>query len=247
MRNIIFITLTLCILASAQNWNLVWSDEFSEPYILTSNWGFEHGLVRNNEAQYYTINRTENARIEQGHLLIQARREQYSGASYTSASLISKGKRQFQYGRFEMKGRIPTDNGSWPAWWALGINDASAGWPKCGEIDMMEYYRQILLENIMDSEQHWTSSRDPLPSGFASQDHVWIMEWDENTITLSRDNVVKVKYDVNKATVGNYNPFRQPMYLILNLAIGGNSGGDPSKTVFPLNYTIDYVRVYQLN
>jgi len=110
---------------------------------------------------------------------------------------------------------------------------------------MMEYYRSMLLENIMDSQSHWTSVRDPLPSGFENSFHTWIMEWNANQITLSRDGVTRVTYDVTKATVGTYNPFRQPLYMILNLAIGGNNGGDPSKTTFPLDYYVDYVRVYQ--
>jgi len=228
-----------------QNWVLVWSDEFNEGYINSTNWGFESGLVRNKEYQYYTVNRTQNARIQDGHLVIEARRESYDGSDYTSASLTSRNKQSWQYGRLEIKARIPTDLGSWPAWWLLGTDDSKVGWPKCGEIDMMEFYRSILLENIMDSNGQWTSSRDPEPSGFQNDFHTWIMQWDANAITLSRDGVVKVNYDVNKATVGSYNPFRQPMYMIVNLAIGGTNGGDPSKTTFPLDYLVDYIRVYQ--
>jgi len=238
--------ITLFSFTLGANWQLVWSDEFNEPYINASNWGFEKGFVRNKEAQYYTVNRSENARIENGHLVIEARRESYESANYTSASLTTNNKLSWQYGRFEIYAKIPTPTGSWPAWWILGVDDKTDPWPKCGEIDMMEFYRDILLENIMDSEQKWTSSRDPLPSGFEDSFHSWVMEWDSDTITLSRDGVVKVKYDVNSATVGNYNPFRQPFYMIMNLAIGGTNGGDPSKTTFPLDYSVDYVRVYQM-
>jgi beta-glucanase (GH16 family) len=225
---------------SAARWRLVWSDEFNGPSINRMNWGFEHGFVRNHEAQFYT-ERPENARIENGNLVIEARRENYQGAAYTSASLLTSGKHSWKYGYFEIRAKIPTDSGSWPAWWALG----DGGWPKCGEIDMMEYYRNMLLSNVMDSERHWSSHRDPLPQDFQNSYHTWAMAWDANTIKLFRDGVLMLAYDVNKATVGNYNPFRQPLYLILNLAIGGNNGGDPSKTTFPLRYSIDYVRVYQ--
>ncbi len=229
---------------SATGWQLVWSDEFNDPSINSANWGFEHGLVRNHEAQFYT-DRPENARIENGNLVIEARRESYEGAAYTSASLLTAGKHSWQYGRFEIRAKIPTASGSWPAWWALGDSISQVGWPKCGEIDMMEYYRNMLLSNVMDSQQNWSSYKDTLPSSFQNSYHTWMMEWDANTIKLFRDGALTLTYDVNKATVGNYNPFRQPLYLVLNLAIGGTNGGDPSNTLFPLQYSIDYVRVYQ--
>ena len=229
---------------SATGWQLVWSDEFNDPSINSANWGLEHGLVRNHEAQFYT-DRPENARIENGNLVIEARRESYEGAAYTSASLLTVGKHSWQYGRFEIRAKIPTASGSWPAWWALGDSISQVGWPKSGEIDMMEYYRNMLLSNVMDSQQNWSSHKDTSPSSFQDSYHTWMMEWNANTIKLFRDGALALTYDVNKATVGNYNPFRQPLYLVLNLAIGGTNGGDPSNTIFPLQYSIDYVRVYQ--
>ncbi len=233
--------------AEQTGWQLVWSDEFNGPAIDTSNWGYELGYVRNNEQQYYT-NRPENARIENGNLLIEARRESYAGYAYTSASLTSQNKRQFQYGRWEMRGRIPTPSGSWPAWWALGSNIDSVGWPKSGEIDMMEYYRSMALFNVMYQNSSgsiiWDSITQTVAPSFGDDYHVWAMEWDTNQIRLYLDGTLKNSFNVGDATVGSYNPFRQPIFMIANLAIGGSNGGDPSGTTFPLRYYVDYIRVY---
>lgn len=227
---------------------LVWSEEFNGPSIDTSSWGFEQGYIRNGEAQYYT-NRPENARIENGNLVIEARRENYNGYAYTSASLTTQGKRQFQYGRFEMRAKIPTAWGTWPAWWGLGGNVGSppnySGWPRSGEIDIMEMYRNTLLYNVMDSQAQWFSTTEPVPAGFGNDYHTWTMDWSSSRISLYLDGVLKRSYNVDDATVNGYNPFRQPWFLIANLAIGGSQGGDPSGTVFPQRYYIDYIRVYQ--
>jgi len=230
------------------SWRLVWSDEFNGPSIDTSNWGYEIGYKRNNEQQYYT-SRSDNARIENGQLVIEARRESYNGYAYTSASLLSSGKRQFTYGRFEMRAQIPTATGSWPAWWTLGVSNP---WPKNGEIDIMEFYRGMILANVAYQNSGgstvWDSATKQIStygSGWASSYHVWAMEWDTNAINLYVDGALLNTFNVNSATVGSYNPFRQPAYMILNLAIGGNNGGNPASTTFPLQYKIDYVRVYQ--
>jgi beta-glucanase (GH16 family) len=227
---------------------LVWSEEFNGPSIDTSSWGFEQGYIRNGEQQYYT-SRPENARIENGNLVIEARRENYNGYAYTSASLTTQGKRQFQYGRFEMRAKIPTAWGAWPAWWGLGGNVGSppsySGWPHSGEIDMMEYYRSTLLYNVMDSNAQWFGTTEPVPAGFGNDYHTWVMDWSSSQINLYLDGVLKRSYNVDDATVNGYNPFRQPWFLIANLAIGGSQGGDPSGTAFPLRYYIDYIRVYQ--
>lgn len=223
---------------------LVWGEEFNGPAIDTSSWGFEQGYKRNNEAQYYT-GRPENARIENGNLVIEARRENYNGYAYTSASLTTSGKRQFQYGRFEMRAKIPTAWGTWPAWWGLGGNYGTVGWPRAGEIDMMEYYRNTLLYNVMDSKGQWFSTTEPVPAGFGDDYHVWAMDWSASQISLYRDGVLKRSYNVENATVNGYNPFRQPSFMIANLAIGGSQGGNPSGAAFPQRYSIDYIRVYQ--
>jgi beta-glucanase (GH16 family) len=232
----------------AGGWNLVWSDEFN--YSGTpdpANWGYESGYVRNNEAQYY---QQANASCDGSQLIIEARRNDGS-YSYTSSSLITRNKHQWTYGRFEMRGKIPCVTGSWPAWWAVGIG-ANGSWPKCGEIDMMEYYKNMLLANVCyqnsGGSQVWDSSTkdvSTLGSGWANNYHVWVMEWDTNTINLYSDDALLNTFDVNSATVGSYNPFRTSIWMFANLAIGGNNGGDPAGTTFPLRYYVDYIRVYQ--
>jgi len=236
---------------TAPNWTLVWSDEFNGAANTSpdpNNWGYEIGYIRNNEQQYYT-NRTENARMDgAGNLIIEARRENYNGFAYTSASLDSYGKRSFQYGRWEMRGRIPTPLGSWPAWWGLGDNVNVVGWPKSGEIDMMEYYRSMALFNVMYQNSSgsiiWDSITQNEAASFQDTYHIWVMEWDPTTIKLYLDGVLMNTFNVANATVGSYNPFLQPWHIKLNLAIGGSNGGDPSGTTFPLDYYVDYVRVY---
>ena len=219
------------------SWHLVWSDEFNGTSIDTSKWGYEIGLIRNNEAQYYT-NRSANSYISGGNLVIKAIRENYMGAAYTSASLNTKGKASWTYGKFEMRGRIPTALGTWPAWWGLGTNIDTVGWPASGEIDMMEFYRSTALYNVMNGAQQWFSYTEPFTD--STNYHTWVMEWNSaSNIKLYRDGVLKLTY------TGGHVAFTRPFYMLANLAIGGNSGGDPSGTAFPQYYYIDYIRVSQ--
>jgi len=158
------------------------------------------------------------------------------------------------YGRFEMRARIDTRAGLWPAFWTLGTKGL---WPGCGEIDIMEYYRGMLLANAAwASEQPWTPQWDDIRKPitefndlqWSGKFHVWRMDWDAESIKLYVDdylmNSVALTETFNKDKEGK-NPFRQPHYIILNLAIGGTAGGDPSGTEFPARYEIDYVRVYE--
>ena len=249
-------------------YELVWSDEFNrngppDP----CNWTYEQGMVRNQELQWY---QAENARCENGLLVIEARRRRKANphyrtgsgnwrqkrkyCEYTSASITTKGLHQWQYGRFEMRGRIDTRAGMWPAFWTLGINGP---WPANGEIDIMEYYRGMLLANAAwASGRRWTpiwdDVRKPISEfnepGWSAKFHVWCMDWDANSIKLYVDGMLLNEIDVTKTfnkDKGGKNPFRQPHYIILNLAIGGTNGGDPSKTKFPARFEIDYVRVYK--
>ena len=152
-----------------------------------------------------------------------------------------------------MRGKIDISSGLWPAWWTLGV---SGGWPANGEIDIMEYYRKKLLFNVAclgsDRKAEWysnTYSTDSLGGKtWASSFHIWRMDWDENAISLFLDdqlmNKVELSKVVNKDGSGR-NPFKQPHYMLLNLAIGGMNGGDPSNTNFPRKFEVDYVRVYQ--
>jgi beta-glucanase (GH16 family) len=239
---------------TAGDWKLVWADEFDTPGRPDPrNWTFETGFVRNNELQWY---QPENARVENGLLIIEARRERRTkpAADYTSASLNTRGLHQWLYGRFEMRARIDTRLGLWPAFWTLGTE---APWPFGGEIDIMEYNRGTLLANVASSRDErgnvaWHSVKLPLTElrdkRWAEQFHVWRMDWDQDVIKLYVDdrllNSVEVLSTRNGDGVGAI-PFRQPQYLLLNLAVGGDAGGDPAETRFPARFEVDYVRVYQ--
>lgn len=249
-------------------WQLIWSDEFDRAGSPDSkNWTYEKGFVRNREEQWY---QPENAWCENGLLIIEARRERKQNANYqadspdwkenrpqakfTSASLTTKGLHQWQYGRWEMRGKFDTRAGLWPAFWTLG---ASGEWPANGEIDIMEYYRDSLLANAAWGtdrryKANWSTTKKAIAS-FNDPDwdqkfHVWRMDWDENFIRLYVDdmllNTVNLSKTINQDGTGK-NPFRQPHYLILNVAVGGAIGGDPSETEFPSWFEVDYVRVYQ--
>jgi len=253
---------------SADRYKLVWADEFDKDGSPDPcNWTCERGFVRNEELQWY---QPENARCENGLLIIEGKRERKSNpryranaqswrenrpyAEYTSASLTTRSLHKWMYGRLEMRGRIDTRPGLWPAFWTLGVEGQ---WPGCGEVDIMEYYRGMLLANVAwAGEKRWTAVWDDVKiplSEFKDPDwskkfHVWRMDWDADSIKLYVDDVLLNTVDLsktfNKDQEGK-NPLRQPHYIILNLAIGGTSGGDPANTQFPARFEIDYVRVYQ--
>jgi beta-glucanase (GH16 family) len=253
---------------AAAGYHLVWADEFNtDGPVDTAHWQCEQGFVRNQEWQWY---QRENACCKNGLLVIEGRRESkpnplYAAGSkdwrkqsqrinYTSSSINTGGKHQWQYGRFEMRGRIDIRAGLWPAWWTLGI---AGEWPSNGEIDIMEYYSRKLLANIAAGtavayKAQWFSNTFSIDSlggaAWASRFHVWRMDWDAAAIALYVDDVLlnRVPLDqlVNKDAAG-INPFKQPHYMLLNLAIGGVNGGDPAKTPFPNRFEVDYVRVFQ--
>lgn len=252
----------------AADWKLVWADEFDVPGPPNpKNWVYETGLVRNHELQYY---QPDNARCENGLLLIEGRRESkpnpkykagnsqwpanQTGSDYTAASIQTKGLHAWQYGRFEMRGRIDTRAGLWPAFWTLGV---AGEWPRNGEIDIMEYYRGMVLANVAwgTAERYkanWSSVKKPVADfndpAWATKFHVWRMDWDEKHIVLYLDDVALNTVDLTKtvnADADRKNPMHQPHYILLNLAIGGDNGGDPANTPFPSRFEVDYVRVYQ--
>ncbi|UCF17010.1 MAG: glycoside hydrolase family 16 protein [Phycisphaerales bacterium] len=247
---------------------LVWADEFNKNGPPDPNkWTYERGLVRNEELQWY---QPENARCKNGLLVIEARRQRkanpnYKSGSrdwrknrqcceYTSASITTKGLHNWQCGRFEMRGRIDTLAGMWPAFWTLGTKGP---WPAGGEIDIMEYYRGMLLANAAWASDRrwvpiWDDVRRPITEfddpDWSAKFHVWRMDWEADNIKLYVDGMLMNEIDVtrtfNKDREGK-NPFRQPHYMILNLAIGGTNGGDPSMTKFPATFEVDCVRVYK--
>jgi beta-glucanase (GH16 family) len=168
---------------------------------------------------------------------------------YTSACLITRHKHEFTYGKFEMRARIDTRLGSWPAFWTLGI---SRGWPACGEIDIMEYYTGKVLANVCygrRGQQVWTDTRKPLADlggdAWAKQFHIWTMEWDKQRIDLLLDGKLMTHFAIADDNDAAKSAFHQPHYILLNQAIGGTQGGDPAKTKFPVQMEVDWVRVYQ--
>ena len=251
-------TLTLSILAlhpvmavaqDRPNRRLVWSDEFkSDGRPDPAKWDYEVGFVRNNELQYYTRDRRENARVEDGHLTIEARKERFENASVTSASLTSRQK--WTYGRIEVRAKIPTGRGTWPAIWMLGTNIKDVGWPACGEIDIMEnvgfepdkIYCTVHTRNAAGAHASKGGSitADKPYGGF----HVYAVDWDAKRMVFTYDGKHVLTYE-NDAV--NPWPFDEPQYLILNLAMGGAWGGQKGvdESIYPSKFLIDYVRVYQ--
>jgi arabinan endo-1,5-alpha-L-arabinosidase len=251
---------------ATNDWKLVWHDEFDtngppDP----ANWDYERGFVRNNELQWY---QPENAFCTNGLLVIEARtehkrnpdfvagsdswRESREWIDYTSASITSRRLREFKYGRFEMRARIDTRLGSWPAFWTLGATPGIR-WPAGGEVDIMEYYTGTVLANFgysLDRKTKWLANKTPITDlggeAWSKEFHIWTMDWDEKKIDLLLDGKLMNHLDLADAdNADRGNPFYRPVYFILNQAIGGNCGGDPSQTQFPIRFEVDWVRVYQ--
>jgi beta-glucanase (GH16 family) len=252
-------------------YRLVWSDEFNIPGKPSSeNWSYETGFVRNNEHQWY---QSDNASVANGSLRLTGRRETFRNPNYeagssdwkksreyvnfTSASIHGRGKQSFRYGRFEIRAKIPAVNGAWPAIWTLGD---WGEWPTNGEIDIMEYYGDGILANAAWGSSTrwqgvWDSSKKPM-SHFRSKDpdwankyHIWVMDWTPEFIKIYLDGELLNTIETAKTrNADGSNPFTsRNHYVLLNLALGGNNGGDPWSPSYPLTYYVDYVRVYQVD
>ena len=227
--------------------SLIWSDEFNtagapDP----SKWGYDIGAGGwgNSELQYYT-NRTDNVLVSNGTLKIIAKKEAYSGSNYTSARLLSKGKFSFQYGKVEVSAKLPAGAGSWPAIWMLGDNFATAGWPTCGEIDIMEQKGSDM--NRIYSTLHYLghSGAGGIGSSFlinnvTTEFHKYGLIWTSASLQFLVDDVVYYTF-VNSTSV----PFNQNFFMILNLALGGTFGGTVDPAFNSALMEVDYVRVYQ--
>ena len=250
---------------------LVFNEEFNyegspNPEI----WSFENGFKRNNELQWY---QSKNAICKNGSLLIEGKKEEFpnpnyiadskswqtnrKNVNYTSSSLMTAGKKTWLFGRFEVRARIDTTMGAWPAIWTLGINK---DWPSCGEVDMMEFYRPDGLSSILANvasgtgirfKAKWNTMKKTLASLMSKDNrwpgkfHVWLMDWNQDSIKLYMDNeLLNTTLLSETMNPDGSNPFLQPHYLILNLALGAN-GGNPDKSNFPITFEVDYVRIYQ--
>ena len=243
-------------------YSLTWSDEFSGTEINDDNWGYDIGGSGwgNNELQYHT---NRNAYLKEGLLVIRAQQEAYRGKNYTSSRLKTQGKQNFKYGRIDVRARLPEGAGIWPALWMLGKNITDVGWPKSGEIDIMEMVGGNSLQDkhpngdrTAHGTMHWnnnglngsyspvnTGKSEILSTSLSEEFHVFSIQWDVNGIGWYIDDA-----QYSYKTINSTQPFREEFFFIMNIAVGGDWPGSPnSSTVFPQRMVIDYVRVFQKN
>jgi beta-glucanase (GH16 family) len=240
------------ILRDGRQAELVWSDEFSGLTLDSSRWSCEiwdPGVV-NNEDQYYT-SRTNNVRLENGLLVLEARKETYDGLAdaWTSARIHTAGKFEFQYGRVEFRAKIPSGQGPWPAAWLLGANVYNVGWPACGEIDVMEwgnFYHPTQISQTTHSPSRFGASAlqtNTTVANLFDQFHLYVLEWSEGRVDFFIDGVYTGGWSTQEAGF----PFDHSFFLILNLAMGGDFvGGTIDPALTSARYEVDYVRVYQV-
>ena len=253
------------------NYELVWQDEFNTSGAIDSTkWNFEEGFIRNHEKQYYTDN-SENVRQEDGLLIIEARKEQVENldfssvdakdwkehqkyAQYTGASVTTKDIADWTYGRIEVRAKLPKGRGLWPAIWMLGENWKQIGWPDCGEIDIMEhvgYSKDSIFGTVHTKAFNHMKGTEVGKSLFIdnpySEFHVYAVEWTPKRIDFLLDGKQYHEF-LNSGNGDTEWPFDQPFHLKLNVAVGGDWGGQLGidDTIFPQKMLIDYARVYQL-
>ena len=248
----------LACLEEVDGWVLVWSDEFTAPEIDESKWSYDIGTGDwgwgNGEAQYYT-NNANNSFIENGNLVIQALLQNYGGANYTSARMVTKNQGDWKYGRIEVRAKLPGGVGTWPAIWMLPTDWIYGGWPYSGEIDIMEHvgFDPNVIHGTAHTEVYNWWNGVPPPEGTiyinsaTSSFHDYTLEWDEDYLKWYVDDVHYFTYENDQG--GNYAtwPFDQRFHLLLNIAIGGTWGGQQGidDSIFPVRLEVDYVRVYQ--
>jgi beta-glucanase (GH16 family) len=243
---------------SYPGYNLVWADEFNGTTLDPTSWTYEIGDGcpnlcgwGNNELQYY---REDNVSLVDGHLVITAKKQTFGGRDYTSSRIVTKGKRQFKFGRVDVRAALPEGKGLWPAIWMLGSNIDAVGWPACGEIDIMELTGDLpnrVLSTVhfgANVSQHQYRSQSLYLNGndnFQDEFHVFSMIWKADLIEFYVDDVLF--YTVTPATVDNAPyPFNKNFFFIMNVAIGGNLPGNPDATTpFPQHMIVDYIRVFQ--
>lgn len=238
---------------SYPNYTLVWNDEFDGTE-LSSDWSYEIGTGNsgwgNNELQYY---REENTEVADGYLKITARQQEFGGKNYTSSRLVTQGKQSFYKGRIDIRAALPYGKGIWPALWMLGDNFPTAGWPSCGEIDIMEMVGgEGANDRTVHGTIHWSNAGNhanfggstSLSSGkLADEWHVFSIIWDENSIRWLFDDQQYQSADITPAELSE---FHANFFFIFNVAVGGNWPGSPdASTEFPQTMAVDYVRVFQ--
>lgn len=234
---------------AADNYELVWSDEFNGNYLDTNTWNYEIGTGSwgwgNNEQQYYT---DRNIKVSNGTMKITAKREDYGGMKYTSSRITTKNKKNFKYGKIEARIKMPKFKGVWPAFWMLGANQDSVGWPKCGEIDIVE---AINDENLVYGTLHWfndpgnnnADSGSSVAVADRTEYHVYGVEWTADKLRWYVDGKVYRTMDVSN---DSFSEVRKEYFVIFNMAIGGQwPGYDIDETAFPATMEVDWVRAYK--
>jgi len=232
---------------------LTWRDEFNAVALDTGNWTQETGTGRNGwgnqELQYYL---PANTALHDGYLVITAKQESHAGSNYTSSRITTQGKQGFRQGRIDIRAMLPEGQGMWPALWMLGDSFSDAGWPACGEIDIMEMIGGAGREDSVHGTLHWKhdgqsrfeggSVRHPSDT-YSAQFHVFSIIWDQNRIEWLADDRKYFEMDTSSP---EFDAFRAPFHFIINLAVGGKWPGPPdNSTVFPQRLVVDYVRVFQ--
>jgi beta-glucanase (GH16 family) len=266
---LVLLALLAASVSNAADWRLVWSDEFDKPGLPDkSKWGYETGYIRNNELQFYTQDRLENARVENGVLVIEGRKERFPNpnfrpgvtnsarrrnaefADYTAASITTEGKASFLYGRVEVRAKLPQGKGVWPAIWMMGTNRSVVGWPRCGEIDIMEFVGKEPGNVHATVHYHKDGRHGSKGSKIATKApyddfHIYAVEWNAERMDFYFDKEKYFTFELKTLADGPDHPFRKPHYLLINLALGGQWGGPMDDSVLPQKYLIDYVRVYE--
>lgn len=268
LNNIFIISIFVLHSVNAGARELIWSDEFDIDGLPNPNkWHYEKGYVRNGESQHYQVGNSENSRIENGFLIIESHYQpskkpenlwQYlfdeqPKDSYTSASLTTEHILGFGNGRIEVRAKLPQGRGVWPAIWLLGSNIKEVGWPMSGEIDIMEYVgfdpnkvHSAIHTNARNHNKGNALNASLVVDDLSNEFHIYSVERTNKRIDFYVDNTLHFSYQKEDNSVSSW-PFNQPMYLIVNLAIGGGWGGKEGidNTVFPQQFLIDYVRVYE--
>ncbi|MBM6499942.1 MAG: glycoside hydrolase family 16 protein [Flavobacterium sp.] len=230
---------------------LVWEENFNGNALDTLSWNFELGNGcpnvcgwGNNERQIYT---KDNHELKDGFLIINTKKE---ASSYTSTRITTAQKKEFQYGRIEARAKVPTGKGIWPAFWMLGSNIKTVGWPKCGEIDILEYVGKepstvFTTLHTEDSHGNSVNSRKTTIVGIEEGFHLYAIDWSEEKIDFFVDNKLVYSFYPKEKNEKTW-PFDQKFFILLNVAVGGNFGGpEVDDTIFPQQFSIDYIKVYQ--
>jgi beta-glucanase (GH16 family) len=276
MKKLITIGLCLAAVSSVfaqedKKLKLVWSDEFNYTGLPDSTkWIYENGFIRNDEPQYYTVKRKENCRVENGTLILEARKEKYANAfyktnssrksdtiqfaEYTSASITTENITSWKYGRIEMSAKVPGGKGSWPAFWMLGERTRpGVYWPEIGEIDILEFlgrypstvFATVHYQDSLGKYAHFGKERKVVSpvAGF----HTYALEWNPDRLEFYFDKLKYFVFDTSKSANKNGNSFQNKFFMLLNLALGhkGSWAGELDESALPYKYYVDYVRVYE--